>query len=135
MFRKLILATVTLALGVTTVSAQVLPYPREVPPTPSQPQYQPPFSQSGYWVQFRQPSWRQQTFATEFEMANFINTQRPLGWEVQVLPPSPFGGYTVRYRLTQWGGSRTVATMGEAQQWAAYLTDLGYEPRIMPLSP
>ena len=74
MLHKLFVTLLVLGLGASTASAQqTLPYPRPVP-TPPLP--------SGYWVQFRQPEWRQQTFATEFEMVNFINSQRALGWEV-----------------------------------------------------
>jgi hypothetical protein len=125
MLHKLFVTLLVLGLGASTASAQqTLPYPRPVP-TPPLP--------SGYWVQFRQPEWRQQTFATEFEMVNFINSQRALGWEVQVVP-SPLGPFSVRYRLTQWGGSRTVPTMAAAQEWAAILADQGYQPRIVPLS-
>jgi hypothetical protein len=128
MFRKMIFTVVALALTMMPAHAQNLPYPRVVPGP-----VQPPSNQIGYWVQFRQPYWRQQQFASEPEMANFIATQTALGWEVQVLPAPP-GVYLVRYRLMQWGGSRILPTAAEAQRWAATLEDQGYEPRIVNLS-
>src|SRR5438270_4793474 len=131
MLRKLILAVTVFALGATSAFAQYVPYPGAptYPPAPSTPQY----PQAGYWVQFRQPYWREQQFFSEPEMANFIRTQQSLGWEVQVsqTPPPP---YQVRYRLMRWGGSRIVPTMAEAQQWARQLEDQGYEPRIVNTS-
>src|ERR1043166_3118689 len=133
MIRELFLSALFVALTAMPAAAQYVPYPGNPYPGNRPQLTQPTPVQTGYWVQFRQTYWRQQTFYTEFEMANFINSQRALGWEVQVVP-SPLGIFSVRYRLMQWGGSRTVSTMAEAQQWAAYLEDLGYEPRIVPLS-
>jgi hypothetical protein len=127
MFRKLILTVAVFAFGVTSAVAQYVPYqgPRPYPPAVSSPQVR----QGGYWVQFRHPYWREQEFASQPEMANFIRTQQGFGWEVQVLQ-SPYR-YAVRYRLMQWGGSRILPTLPEAQQWAAMLEDQGYEPRIV----
>ena len=128
MLRKLMIAVVFLGLGTASASAQYVPYTGRPPVV-----LQRPYSQGGYWVQFRQPYWRQQTFYSEPEMASFVSAQRSYGWEVQVRP-SPWG-FDVRYRLMQWGGSRVLPTMADAQQWAAYLEDQGYEPRIVPLAP
>jgi hypothetical protein len=63
-------------------------------------------------------------------MAAFMDDRTRNGWEVQVLSQS-HGRYTVRSRLMQWGGSRVVYDLGEAQRWAAHLEELGYEPRII----
>jgi hypothetical protein len=83
-----------------------------------------------YWVQFRQPEWRDQTFYSRYEMDVFLDDKRRNGWEVQVFPYE----LRARFRLTQWGGSRTFDTLPEAQQWAAYLDrELGYQPRIVDL--
>jgi hypothetical protein len=124
MLRKLVFTVVALCLGALPASAQYVPFPGNSPELLQPPQ------QSGYWVQFRQPSWRQQEFGSEPEMANFIATQRSLGWEVQVV-----GQYVVRFRLMQWGGSRILPTLPEAQQWADMLAAQGYQPRIVNLGP
>jgi len=87
--------------------------------------------QGRYWVQFRQPYWRDSQFNSQAEMEAFVANQQKNGWEVQVSVVPP-GIYNVRYRLMQWGGSRKVNTMREAREWAAYLEDQGYEPRIIP---
>jgi len=88
------------------------------------------FQPSGrrYWVQFRQPEWRDHAFALQQEMDEFIYDKQRNGWDVQVYA----GELRVRYRLTQWGGSRIFDNLREAQAWAAYLErELGYEPRIV----
>jgi len=83
-----------------------------------------------YWVQFRQPYWREQQFGNRDEMEAFVAGQQRNGWEVQVYS-DPGGGFMVRHRLMNWGGSRIFNTLPEAQQWAANLENQGYEPRIV----
>jgi len=133
MLHKLLLAGIALGLGVSAAPAQYPPDPGSAPPPVlPPPTVQTPPSQTGYWVQFRQPYWRETTFNSQIEMDNYIQQQRRLGpWELQVLP-SPVGVYRLRYRMTQWGSSNILRTLAEAQRWAAYLEDLGYEPRIRP---
>jgi hypothetical protein len=127
MCHKLLVAILVCGLaGASAFAQQVLPPPRPVAPGANAP----PTAQGFYSVQFRQPYWRQQEFRSQQEVANFIALQQPNGWEIQVLPPQR-NRYPVRYRLMQWGGSRNVADVAEAQRWAGVLEEAGYEPRIV----
>jgi hypothetical protein len=126
----MIVVALLLGLGANSASAQYQPPP---PPNrlPMPRIVQPPLVQPGYYyVMFRQPYWRQQTFRSEPEMANFIALQERNGWDIQVLTAYP-GNYTVRYRLLQWGGSGTFPDLPSARQRAAQLENIGYEPRIV----
>src|SRR5438309_11528879 len=78
-----------------------------------------------FGVEFRQPDWRDYVFGSPQEMDEFIADKQRNGWELQLFP----GELRVRYRLTQWGGSRIFDNPPEAQAWAAYLQrQLGSEP-------
>jgi hypothetical protein len=87
-------------------------------------------SQIRYWVQFRQPNWWEQQLSNREEMETFVAGQQRNGWEVQI-HSYPDGTYMVRHRLMNWGGSRILNTLPEAQRWAANLENQGYEPRIV----
>src|SRR5262249_1270004 len=118
MFRNLIIISL---LGVASIVAPVQASAAETTSAVAQ-------QARRYWVQFRQPDWRDQTFNSRYEMDAFIANQRSNGWEVQVFPYE----LRVRFRLMQWGGSRVFTDLGAAQAWAAYLDhDLGYQPRIV----
>ena len=65
MLHKLIVSVIALGLGVSAAPAQYVPYPGNAPGIYQQPQLR----QAGYWVQFRQPYWRQQEFGSELEAA------------------------------------------------------------------
>jgi hypothetical protein len=128
---RLLITVTALAAVTATAAAQVgpYPYPKYPPPGPPLP-YPSPYRQQAFWVQFRQPYWRVQQFRSPGELAAFVADCQRNGWEVQVLS-SGRGRQTARARLMQWGGSRIVYDLGEAQRWAAYLAELGYEPRIV----
>jgi hypothetical protein len=129
---RMLIAALALGLGTTSASAQVPP-PPPVNPLPLPRVVQPPTgAQPVYHVMFRQPYWRQQTFRSEAQLANFIALQERNGWDIQVLSSRP-GHYTVRYRLMQWGGSANFPDLPSAQQWAAQLENLGYEPQVVLL--
>jgi hypothetical protein len=124
MFHKLMLTVVVLAAGGLVqyegiggsrlTAQQPIPVPRA----------------QRYWVQFRQPEWRESTFTTREDLDYFVRNQQRNGWEVRVAN-LPDGTFSARYRLTQWGGSQILDTLGDAQAWAAQLAGQGYEPRIV----
>jgi hypothetical protein len=81
-----------------------------------------------FWVQFRQPEWRDYAFDSREEMDQFIYDKQRNGWDVEIYPR----GLRVRYRLTQWGGSQIFDTLPEAEAWARHLErHFGYQPRIV----
>ncbi len=85
-------------------------------------------SERRYGVEFRQPDWRDYAFGSQQEMDDFIYDKQRNGWELQIFP----GQLRVRYRLIQWGGSRILNTLSEAQAWAQHLErQFGYETRIV----
>lgn len=80
-----------------------------------------------YWVQFRQPFWREHEFGSRAELDNYVYDRQRNGWEVQV-----FDRRRARDRLMHWGGSRKFDYLPEAQSWARYLEDReGYETRVV----
>lgn len=81
-----------------------------------------------FWVQFRQPFWRDHIFGSRQEMDEFVDGRGRNGWDLQVFPYE----FRVRYRLVQWGGSRIFDDLAEARAWARYLQNQeGYETRIV----
>lgn len=81
-----------------------------------------------FGVEFRQPEWRDQLFGSQYDMDEFIADKQRNRWDVQVFPSE----LRVRFRLTQWGGSRVFDNLPDAQAWVAYLErQFGYQCRIV----